>query len=71
MSTNLREVAVTPWMFSSIMMLRNKEKKINEKSALKMHIGLSTLHIFPTFMCIIVFIMNKTKEFMLKTEMSK
>lgn len=72
MSTDLRDAAVTSWTYYSIIMLGNKEKtpKINEKSALKMHIGLSILHICPTLMCI-MFIMNKIKEFILKTEMSK
>lgn len=66
MSTNLRDVAVTSWTFYSIIMLRNKEKnpKINEESALKMHIGLLILDICPTLVCIIVFITNKIKKFM-------
>lgn len=58
------------WTFYSIIILRNKEKP-NEKSALETHTDILALHIGHALMWVLMYILNKIKEFMSKAAIPK
>lgn len=69
MPTNSRDAVLTLWTFYSIIILRNKEKtqwKVCIRNAY-----ILALHICPRLTGVLVFILNKIKELMLKADTPK